>query len=296
MKKLYRAMALTSEPVQPVRWVVSLYGRLRCLLGVILLVVPGFLVGQVYMRPVENASGLALGGAVVAFPDGAAGLNNDAVLGLENKSGIFLSSAIPFGIGAWQTMQFQGFVKTGAADGLGLDVLHSGIDAYREQRFRVLYGRRLGQAICLGGSADVLRVSAPEYGSATTVSFGLSVLAEPLPNIWLGARVQNPLQAELSGTVLPTFLRLGAAWEAASTLVLLAEVEKDIDRPAQLKTGVAYRPVSRVALRLGFRTEPSRISAGAGLQLVQGLELNAASEWHPTLGLTPSVMLVWRRQ
>lgn len=261
-----------------------------------LLLSPTLLVSQVFMRPVDNAAALAVGGASVAYPGARIGLGNDAVAGLDDTSGVFLSSALPFGIGSWQTARFQGFIRSSRNDGFGLDITHSGIEAYREQRFRLLYGRRLGDAIIVGASADVLRVSAQEYGSATALTFSLSALANPLPNVWLGAHIQNPVQVEIADAVVPAVLRIGAAWQAANTLMLLAETEKDLERPAQIKAGIEYRPVALLVLRAGIRTEPARLGFGAGVRLANGLEFNSGAEWHPTLGLTPAAMLVWRKK
>lgn len=247
------------------------------------------------MRPVDNAVALTLGGAVVAYPGTAAGLANDAAPGFGDKRGLFLGSALPFGIGGWQTAQIQGFIRVSANDGFGLEILHSAIETYGEQRFRLQYGRRLGQKFLLGGSADVLRVSAQEYGSVTTVAFGVSVLANPLPGVWLGARVQNPLQLEVGGDILPTVLRIGAAWQASDQLIILAETEKDLERSAQIKAGIEYRPHPLLSLRVGIRSEPARAAFGAGIHLKNGLSFHTGAEWHPTLGLTPAAMLVWRK-
>lgn len=250
---------------------------------------------QVFMRGFDQASAMALGGAVVAYPGLGAGLNNDAQAGLGEKTALFLGASLPYSIGGWQAAHFQGLIGIGSNDGFGLDITHSAIESYGEQQVRLVYGRRLGEKLLLGGSANLHRVTAQEYGSATGLSFGLSLLAEPLPGLWLGARVQNPLQLEMEGTALPALLRIGAAWQAATTLVLLAETEKDLDRPAQIKAGIEYHPVEMLALRIGMRTEPARLGFGAGIQLKNGLEFNSGAEWHPTLGMTPSAMLVWRR-
>lgn len=269
---------------------------MRTVVGFLLTGIPVLLFGQVFMRPVDHAAALALGGATAAYPGLQVGLGNDAALGTAPRAGVLLGSALPFGIGGWQTARFQGFFRTGANDGLGLDIAHSGIEAYAEQRFRLAYGRRLGTGLWLGGSANVLRVSAQEYGSATGFTFNLSVLANPLPKVWLGAQVQNPVQAELAGTAVPAVLRIGAAWVPSSTLTVLAETEKDLDRPAQVKIGLEYRPVPKVVLRTGIRTEPARLGFGGGFRLANGLEIAVAGEWHPTLGITPAAVVIWQRE
>jgi len=248
------------------------------------------------MRPIDHAGALSLGGSVVAYPGAQLGVANDAISGFGPKAGAIIGSAIPYSIGGWQTARIQGFVRTGANDGFGIDIAHSGIEAYLEQRFRFSYGRRLSAGLLLGGSADVLRVSAQEYGSATGATFNLSVLANPLPDVWLGAQVQNPIQVEIAGAVVPTVLRIGAAWRASTTLTLLAETEKDLERPAQMKLGFEYRPVSGVVLRTGLRTEPARLSFGGGLRIANSIEIDMGGEWHPTLGLTPAAMVTWHRE
>jgi hypothetical protein len=249
---------------------------------------------QVFMRPFDNAAALALGGAVAAYPGLAAGLNNEALPGFGGQRGVYAGSAIPYGIGGWQTAHVQAFTNVDRFSGVGLDLAHSGIEVYNEQRIRLMYARRLGEKIYLGGALDALRVSALEYGKVASATFGLGLLAQALPKLWIGARIQNPLQQKLSGELLPSVLRIGACWKASEILMLLGEAEKDLERPTQIKMGVDYRPVSALALRVGVRSAPARVGFGAGLRLKSGLGVDFGSEWHPTLGFTPAAMLVWR--
>lgn len=251
---------------------------------------------QVFMRPFDNAASLALGGATVAYPGLSAGLANEALLGFGEKRGVYLGSAIPYGIFDWQTAQFQSFTKLGTNDGLGLDIAHSGIEVYQEQQFRLLYGRRLGEKFYLGGSAQLMRVSAQEYGSANGVTFGIGLLAQALPKLWLGARLQNPFQQKVGDYEASSLLKIGAAWQSSDLLIFLAEVEKSLEREAQIKAGVEYRPVDVLVVRAGMRTGgAARITFGAGFRLKNGLALDFGSEWNPSLGLTPSAMFIWRK-
>lgn len=268
---------------------------MRSIIFLTVLLVPFAAISQVFMRPFDNATTIALGSATIAYPGLGAGLNNDGAPAFDGKAGVFLSSALPFGISGWQTAQFQAYLSAGSKDGFGLEILHSAIEVYGEQKFRLVYGRRLSPKILLGGSASLLRASAQEYGNATGASFSLSILANPLPDVWIGARVQNPVRMEISGAAIPSVLRIGAAWQAASTLILLLETEKDVERPAQVKAGVEYFPVNQVAIRLGVRSNPARLGFGAGYRLKNGLEISPAAEWHPTLGFTPAAMIVWRK-
>ncbi len=250
---------------------------------------------QVFMRPVDNAAAMALGGASVAYPGTGLGMSNEAITGLGEKRGIFASSALPFGIPDWQTARFQAFTRLDANSGLGLDAVHSGIEAYSEQSLNLVYGRKLAAKLFLGGGVSLMRVSAKEYGAQNNATFSLGFLAHALPKIWIGARVFNPVQQTVARNTLPTVLRIGGAWKPSDLVVLLAEMEKDLERPTQLKAGLEYRPVAPLVLRAGVRSgRAGRVAFGAGFQLKNGLSLHAATEWHPILGFTPAAMLAWR--
>jgi hypothetical protein len=246
------------------------------------------------MRPFDNAAASAAGGATIALPTLTQGIGNEAQLGLGQSLGFWAGSAIPYGITGWQTGHFQGLVSVGANNGFGLDITHSATNDYAEQRFKLMYGRRLGEKILLGASGDVLRASAGEYGSVTSATFGLSALAQPLPEVWLGAKIQNPFQQKIGDDLIPTVLRMGAAWQPSSLLIISTEFQKDLERAAQARFGFEYRPVERFALRAGVRTgEGTRIGFGTGLRLKNGIALDVGSEWHPNLGMTPSAMVSW---
>lgn len=251
---------------------------------------------QVFMRPFENAAAMGMGGATLALPVLSAGIPNEGQLGLGTRLGFWGGSALPYGIEGWQSAHFQGIAGIGKYGGAGLSIDHSGTEEYREQRFRLSYGRRLAEAFYLGGSADVLRSSAQEYGSLTMATFGLSVLARALPKVWVGARIQNPFQQKIGEDLIPTVLKIGAAWKASELFLLSFETEKDLQRKAMVKAGMEYRPIPLLVIRAGMRSnEVTRMAFGAGLKLSNNLSIDLSSEWHPSLGLTPAAMVSWRR-
>jgi hypothetical protein len=246
------------------------------------------------MRPFENAAAMGIGGATVALSDIGCGLANEGQLGLGTRLGFLAGTALPYGIEGWQSAHFQAIAGIGKFGGAGLNIEHSGTEDYREQRFRLAYGRRLAETFYLGGSADVLRASAPEYGSLTTATFSLSVLARALPKVWIGARVQNPFQQKIGSDLIPTVLRIGATWKPSGLFSLSFETEKDLQRKAMIKAGLIYQPVPLLYIRAGMRSnEITRMAFGAGLKLKNNLAIDLASEWHPSLGLTPSAMVAW---
>jgi hypothetical protein len=251
---------------------------------------------QVFMRPFENAAAMGMGGATVSMPNLAVGLSNEGQLGLGEKLGFFAGTAIPYALSGWQSAQFQGVVGLGTSGGVGVGVFHSATDLYAEQRFQLSYGRKLGDKLFLGASADVLHNDAQEYGANTAASFSVSVLAQALPQVWLGAKIQNPLQQKIGADLVPTVFRVGATWKPTNIFLIALETEKDLERPTQVKAGVEYRPSPQIAIRAGTRSgKVARMTFGVGFRLKNGVSIDVGSEWHPTLGITPSAMVAWRK-
>lgn len=270
---------------------------MRFLLFLCLSISPLMSCCQVFMRPFDNAAAMSLGGATVAYPGLGAGLGNEALPAFGDKVGVNAGSALPFGISDWQVASLQGFVRMGANDGVGLDLVHSGIEAYNEQRVRLMYARRLGARFFLGGSAALMRVSAQEYGSANGLTFGLGILANVLPGFWLGARIHNPFQQKVGDYVAESSMRIGAAWHPSNLFLLSSEIEKSVDRDARIKAGIEYRPIEILLLRTGIRAGGGAASLGfgAGLLTQSGFAVDAGFEWHPSLGITPAILLAWRK-
>lgn len=248
------------------------------------------------MRPFDNAVAMGLGGAVLAYSDAGAGISNEAMAGFVPRTFVGAGSAVPYGLTDWQSAQAFGIFQINKNSGAGFELAHSGIEVYREQRLKLVYGRKLAPNWSLGASLDVLHVSASEYGSATGFTFGIGFLARVMPTVWLASRVQNPVQQHLSLAPLPTVFSLGGGWKPGAHLALLAEVEKELERTGQVKCGLEYRPVEKVKFRVGIRSRPARFCLGAGLVTKNGLTIDAATEWHQVLGLTPSVMVGWGKK
>jgi hypothetical protein len=259
-----------------------------------LLFLPFCLPAQVFMRPFDHAGALGMGGAAGAYPE--AGYTNPAAPAFGPATYVSASSVMPYGLADWQSGRAQAVFRAGRNGGCAAEVLHAGIDAYREQRMRLVYARKLAANWSLGVAGDLLHVAAPEYGSGTSATFGIGMLARVHPEIWLASQVVNPLQQRLAGIPLPTVLILSGAWRPGGAFVFTADVEKALERQAEVRCGLEYRPLKNAALRLGVRTHPSRVSAGAGLVFWKQWRVDAAAEWHPVLGVTPGLAMIWTKK
>lgn len=172
----------------------------------------------------------------------------------------------------------------------GLAVNYSGFDLYNEKKLGLAYGRLFTKNISGGIQIDYLSTSITEYGTAGALTFELGLMIKLSQQLSAAAHVFNPvpISSGFQDEKIPTLFRLGLSYEPGEKIILLAEAEKDIDRPARIKAALEYKIVDALHLRGGVATNPSQYSFGVGLN-VQHLKIDIASSYHQILGFTPGL-------
>lgn len=253
----------------------------------------GSLYAQTFVALPAPAPALAMGSAGVAGRHFRMGGANDAAPAAAAQYGAYASTALPYGLTGWKTAHALGTAPVGPYSAISVRLAASGVDAYSEQQISAGYARKLHDKLLVGLRASLMRADAREYGNAHAVTGSLGVLACPLPNLWIGSQLDNPLRQTLAGTSLPSVLRIGAAWHPSEGFCIQAEVFKDVERGAEVRTGMHYKPAERFDLRAGMRTNPARPTLGAGLTAMQRVHIDFGAEWHPRLGTTTALMVTW---
>lgn len=168
---------------------------------------------------------------------------------------------------------------------------------YNETRVGAGYGYRFGQ-ISLGGRVDVLQVSIEGLGSKRVLLGTLGGQIEVVPQkLSFGASLYNLTQTKLASyqdEKVPTVLKAGLAYRPTSQVLLLVETEKDVERDANFKAGLEYRPVAVLAARLGLASLTEQVSAGIGV-LATGFQIDYAASFQQALGFSQhlSVSKAW---
>ncbi|WP_223648639.1 hypothetical protein [Hymenobacter psoromatis] len=249
-----------------------------------------------------NASA-TLGGEVWAVANNAAGLGSltqpAAGAYFENRYLIpslnlaAVALALPLGV----VEPAAGGLPARAGRGvLGLEAQRFGGILYNETRVGAAYGYRLG-VVSVGGRLDALQISFQDLGSRRAVVASLGGQADILPRqLTLGVYLYNLTQAKLADYQderVPTVLRAGLAYRPGAQVLLLAEVEKDVERDAGLKAGIEYGPTPAVALRLGYASLSQQSTAGVGLH-AGDWQLDYAAGWHNVLGLSQYFSVGWQ--
>jgi hypothetical protein len=252
------------------------------------------LYAQTFVAMPAPAPALAMGSAGGASLSLRMATANDAAPATHRQHGLYASTALPYGLTDWRTAHAHGVAPLGQQGALSFRLATTGVEAYREQQVSAGYARKLSDKLLLGMRASLVRADAREYGTAHALTGSLGVLASPLPNVWMGSQLDNPLRQTLAGTALPSTLRIGAAWHPSVGFSMQAEVFKEVERGAELRAGAHYKPAERVDLRAGMRTNPGRPTLGAGVTVRDRLHIDFGAEWHPRLGTTTGLMIAWQ--
>ena len=164
---------------------------------------------------------------------------------------------------------------------------------YNETRVGAGYGYRFGQ-ISLGGRVDVLQVSIEGLGSRRVLFGTLGGQIEIVPKrLSFGASLYNLSQTRLASYEderVPTILKAGLAYRPSAQVILLAETEKDVERDANFKFGLEYRPVPILAARLGLASLTEQASAGIGV-LTGTFQIDYAATFQQALGFSQHLSL-----
>jgi hypothetical protein len=189
-----------------------------------------------------------------------------------------LSACLPaaggaFGISCtvWGTNAFR-MVQGSLAFGKSLGFFHAGI------RIRAMMLRQRG--IC---------------ENAFAVIPALSIQADPMPALTLGAEIDNPagqgFYPEGAGR-LPVTFRVGAVFRAGDEIIFCLEMEKEGRNRAVFRTGLEATPNPRLCFRFGITTAHElQYAFGIGMKLTR-LGVDFAASHHPILGYTPSISLI----
>lgn len=170
-------------------------------------------------------------------------------------------------------------------------------DLFSEQRFGLAYAMKLSETFRVGVQLDYLHLRFGEnYGSTNAVTAEAGLQAKLSQHLWIGAHLYNPTQAKLGGPYdekSPTVFGAGLGYTFNEQVLLCAQADKDIDRDAQYRVGIEYRPAKALFVRTGISTGPTQAHFGVGVR-VKTFEIDLAVAARSQLGVTPMFNLNYR--
>lgn len=244
---------------------------------------------QVY--PQIGARSNGLGNASIGLDDVWSVYNNPGAFGAlkETQLGVSYENRFLLKELSIQSLAF-GF-HTDNSGNIGLHFQQYGFDLYRETNGGLTYGMKLAENFSAGVSINFHGIYLAEnYGSRNTFSAAAGLLYALNKNLKIGMRVQNLSRARLAEFAderLPTAFGLGLQYTISPKVFWSLEAEKDLVHPLNLKSGLEIQAHDVLALRLGINSYPFQSSFGLGLTMKR-FQLDLATQWHATLGLSPS--------
>ncbi len=213
--------------------------------------------------------------------------NNPAGLSQMNwrEVGVYYSPA-PFGLSELA----NGFVAYHEPTHIGsfaIGGMSYGFDLYRESKLSLGYSYNYQNKFFAGVTINYQTVSIQNYGNDGAIFLNLGGLAYVSNILRLGFSIQNINRASFGNDddQIPMIFNTGFSYDVVDDLTLNFAVEKDIKYKASFQFGISYDIIEYLSLRTGFSNEPSKFSAGIGINYSM-FSLDYAMYTHNDLGLT----------
>jgi len=213
--------------------------------------------------------------------------NNPAGLSQMNwrEVGIYYSPA-PFGLSELA----NGYVAYHEPTSIGsfsIGGMSYGFDLYRESKIIIGYSYNYLNKFFAGVAVNYQTVSIHNYGNDNAFFINLGGLAYISNNLRFGFSVQNINRTTFGNDddQIPMIINTGLSYDVVDDLTLNFAIEKDIKYKPSIQFGINYDIIEYLSIRTGFANEPSKYSAGIGINY-SIFSLDYAMFTHNDLGLT----------
>lgn len=221
-----------------------------------------------YSQYNPGAKQISLSNSDVALSNDAFSLfNNPAGLAQMNwrEIGIYYSPA-PFGTSELANGYFV-YHEPSSVGSFALGGMSYGFELYKENRITLGYSYNFENKFFAGASINYQTVAIQNYGNDGALFLNLGGLAYVTNDLRLGFSVFNLNHASFGNEddQIPMILNAGFSYDAIDELTINLGLEKDIKFNPSLQFGINYDIIEYLSLRCGFSNEPSRYSAGIGI-------------------------------
>ena len=182
-----------------------------------------------------------------------------------------------------------------ASGNFGVQADYFGYSKFNETQIGFGYGRSLGTKVDVGVKFNYYNLQLPAYTSSSTFHFEAGVLMHLSEKLHAGFSVFNPVGGILSKETnekIASVFRGGFGYEASDKFFITAEIIKEENKNVGVNAAFQYAFVKQLLVRAGINTLNEQPFLGVGLNLGQ-LRIDVASNWHPQLGVSPAIMLLF---
>lgn len=190
--------------------------------------------------------------------------------------------------------------KAGKIGSLGLSFKKFGFDQYGEYQISFNYAKKLSKNISLGLRFNSYTLHIAEYGNKFTANADISAMYKISNHTTLGFNLINPYPVLFTDeNRLPTIIQFGFKYKISDQLEVASEIEKHIDHELLLKIGLDYKIMKKFELYGGYRNDLNKFadySFGFGYDINNILHVDAAIQYDLTLGVSPSITVIYNRK
>jgi hypothetical protein len=226
------------------------------------------------------------------FTDVWAVHNNIGSLGWLNRGGVTASFENRYNSSSFNQIAFAAATTPAKYGTVGFGVSRFGSDVLNQTRAQVGWAKVFGIA-SIGIQAQWYQVQAAGYPTRNHCILNFGGHAKLTPKLSFAASVSNFTQTKASdfqNEILPVIAKAGISFTPVKSVLLLAEVQKDLDQNALVKAGIEYEIRTNLWLRTGFTTEIQLATGGIGFKW-RDLQLDYSVSNHPQLGWSQGIGL-----
>jgi hypothetical protein len=176
-----------------------------------------------------------------------------------------------------------------------VQVNYAGFANFNEQKAGLAYARSLGSKVDIGVQFNYYGYKIPAYANASTINFEAGAIVHVTEKINAGVHVYNPVASNIGKTgdeKLASAYKFGVGYDATDNFYFSTEIVKEENQPVNVTGGVQYHFKKQFFARAGFRSDNNTGFAGIGF-MVNNFRIDVASSFHPQLGISPGILLVY---
>ena len=228
-------------------------------------------------------------------------VHNDAFSFVGNQAALAESKRILVGVygerrfmlADLNSYQFAFALPTPSGN-FGFQANYFGSSTYNQSSLGLAYARNLGK-IDVGAQFNYQQVRLTGYGNASAINFEGGAILHVTDQFQTGVHVYNPTRVRIGKNgeeKLPFVYSFGLGYDASPKLFIGSEIEKIENQPVNVNAGLQYSFDEKLFARIGIASSTSSFYFGAGF-LWNGLRIDVAASLHPSLGMTPGLLLVY---
>lgn len=180
-----------------------------------------------------------------------------------------------------------------ASGNFGIQANYFGSSSYNQLQLGLAYARNLGK-VDVGAQFNFHQIKIAGYGNASAVNFEAGAILHVSEQFQTGVHIYNPTRVSISkggDEKLPMVYSFGMGYDASDKFFIGTEIEKIEDQPINVNAGLQYAFDEKLFARAGVASATSSFYLGVGF-LWNGFRIDVAASLHPSLGITPGMLLV----